>query len=61
MQKEVCGDHALSFLIFAKPPIQNPNIQSRVFLAKMKGQQSMSFFFTVILLTLRLFSLVGSK
>ena len=31
-------------LFFAKPTIQNPNIQPGVFLAKMEGQQSMSFF-----------------
>ena len=44
MQKEVRGDHVPSFLFFAKPAIQNPNIERRVFLAKMKSQQSMSFF-----------------
>ena len=44
MQKEVCGDHVPSFLFFAKPAIQNPNIQSGVFSAKMKSHQSMSFF-----------------
>ena len=36
MQKVVHGDHV--------PAIQNPNIQPGVFLAKMKGQQLMSFF-----------------
>ena len=44
MQKEVRGDHAPSFLFFPKPDIQNPNIQPGVFLAKIKGQQSMYFF-----------------
>ena len=42
--QEVHGGHAPSFLFFAKPAIQNPNIQPGVFLARMKGQQSMSFF-----------------
>ena len=42
MQKEVPGDHGPSFLFFAKPTIQTPNIQPGVFLVKMKGQQSMS-------------------
>ena len=41
---DVRGDHVPSFLFFAKPAIQNPNIQPGVFLAKMKGQQSMPFF-----------------
>ena len=36
--QEVYGDHAPSFLFFAKPAIQNPNIQPAVFLVKMKGQ-----------------------
>ena len=49
MQKEVRGDHVPSFLFFAKPAIQNPNIQPGVFLAKMKSHQSMSFLFPVIL------------
>ena len=44
MQKEVRCDHAPSFSFFTKPEIQNPNIQPGMFLAKMKGQQSMSFF-----------------
>ena len=44
MQEEVRGDHVLSFSFFAKPAIQNPNIQPGMFLAKMKSQQSMSFF-----------------
>ena len=42
--QEVYGGHAPSFLFFAKPAIQNPNIQPGKFLTKMKGQQSMSFF-----------------
>ena len=61
MQKEVHGDHAPSFLFFAKPVIQNPNIQPGVFLAKMKSHQSMSFLFTVILWAFTLYSLVCSK
>ena len=61
MQKEVRGDHTRSFLFFAKLAIQNPNIQPGVFLAKMKGQQSMSFLFIVILWTFRLFYLICSK
>ena len=44
MQKEVSGDHVPSFLFFANPAIQNPNIQKGVFLAKMNSHQSMSFF-----------------
>ena len=44
MQKVVHADHVPSFLFFAKPAIQNPNIQPGVFLAKMKGQQLMFFF-----------------
>ena len=44
MQNIVHADHVPSFLFFAKPAIQNPNIQPGVFLAKMKGQQLMSFF-----------------
>ena len=42
--QEVHSGHAPGFLFFAKPAIQNPNIQPGVFLARMKGQQSMSFF-----------------
>ena len=34
--QEVRGGHAPSFLFFAKPAIENPNIQLGVFLAKMK-------------------------
>ena len=49
MQKEVRGYHVLSFSFFAKPAIQNPNIQPAVFLAKMKSHRSMSFLLTVIL------------
>ena len=37
MQKEVRGDHVPSFLVFAKPAIQNLNIQPGEFLAKMKS------------------------
>ena len=44
MQKEVRGNHVPSFLFFAKPTMQNPNILPGVFLAKMKVQQSMYFF-----------------
>ena len=47
--QEVLGDHAPSFLFLTKPAIQTPNIQPWVFLAKMIGQQSMSFLFAVIL------------
>ena len=61
MQKEVWGDHKPSFLFFAKPAIQDPDIQPGVFLDKMKGQQSVSFLFIVILWAFRLFSLVCSK
>ena len=42
--QEVHSGHAPSFLFFAKPVIQNPNIQPGVFLAKMKGHQLMPFF-----------------
>ena len=42
--QEVRGDHAPNFLFFAKPAIQNPDIQPGIFLAKMKVQQSISFF-----------------
>ena len=59
--QEVRSGHALGFLFFAKPAIQNPNIQPGVFLAKMKDERSFAFLFTVILCTFRLFSLVGSK
>ena len=38
------GRDAPSSLFFAKLAIKNPSIQPGVFLAKMKGQQSMSFF-----------------
>ena len=37
MQEVVLGDHVLSFLFFARPAIQNPNIHPGVFLAKMRG------------------------
>ena len=47
--QEVRGDRAPSFLFFAKPAIQNTNIQPGVFLAKMEDQESMYFLFTVIL------------
>ena len=43
MQKEVRGDHAPSFLLFAKSAIQDPKIQPGILLAKTKEQQSMSF------------------
>ena len=33
---------------FAKPEMQNPNIQPGVLLVEMKGQQSMYFLFTFI-------------
>ena len=41
--QEVHSGHASSFSFFVKPAIQNPNIRPGVFLAKMKGQQSMPF------------------
>ena len=36
LMERCCGGHRSNFLFFAKPAIQNPNIQPRVFLAKMK-------------------------
>ena len=43
-----CTQKILTYMkkqtFFAKPAIQNPNIQPQVLLAKMKGQQSMYYF-----------------
>ena len=50
------GDHAPNFSFFAKPDIQNHNIQPGVFSAKMKGRKSVSFLFTVIYELLGYFS-----
>ena len=44
MKTGVCGGRTRSFLFSTRPAIQNFNIQQGVFLAKMKDQQSMSFF-----------------
>ena len=44
MQKEVHGGQTPNILFFAKPAIENRNIQPGVFLTKIKGQQSVSFF-----------------
>ena len=43
--QEVQGNHAPSFLFFAKPAIQDPNIQPAVLFAKIKGQQCLFFIF----------------
>ena len=45
--QEVQGNHAPSFLFFAKPAIQDPNIQPAVLFAKIKGQQSFFYFLTI--------------
>ena len=45
---DVRGDHVPSFSFFAKPAIQNPNIQPGMFLAKMKSHQCL-FLLIVIL------------
>ena len=50
--QRVHGGHVPSFLFFDKPAIQNPNIQAGVILAKIKGQQSMSFFIYCYLMNL---------
>ena len=42
--QDVHGGHTPSFLFFAKPAIQNPDIQTGMFLAKMESQQSMFFY-----------------
>ena len=44
LMQRCCGGHRSNFLFFAKPAIQNPNIQPGVFLAKVKDKQSMTFF-----------------
>ena len=36
LMQRCCSGHRSNFLLFAKPVIQNPNIQPGVFLAKMK-------------------------
>ena len=46
--QEVQGNHAPSFLFFAKPAIQDPNIQPAVLFAKIKGQQCLFFNFLTI-------------